>query len=243
MAMNKDMQIVAKTHTGLVQKKNEDRYLVKNLTDDETLLAVADGMGGDVYGDVAADMIRNKFKTITCIDTGCERSKLKSTAQELDRFILHLSEADENYRGMGSTLICLFQRKNRIYWVHVGDSRLYHMRDGHLHQVTKDQTLARFLLTEGEISPAEYFDHYSRQVMDQCIGCGYSEPETGEFEVQSDDLVLLTSDGLHKAVNNLFIQKILKRNTTIQSKVEMLIDKALKAGGEDNITVILAEVS
>jgi protein phosphatase len=141
---------------------------------------------------------------------------------------------------MGSTLIGVLLRDRIAYWVHVGDSRLYLFRNGTLTQVTEDQTLARFLLEEGEITAEQLPTHYSRHVMDQCVGCGYVEPETGRLEFLDGDLLVLSTDGLHREISANTFDSILKMDTDLEVKARALVKAALDAGGKDNITVVMA---
>lgn len=242
MLEEQPMNIYAQTHTGLVQQKNEDRHVIKELLDGSVLLAVADGLGGEVSGDLAADMIKQKLHQVSEVKPGMELTYLRNLTQELDTVIASHARQHKNRKGMGSTLICVLIRNERMYWVHVGDSRLYHFHDNRLHQITKDQTLARFLFKEGEIAPQDLSDHYSQQVMDQCIGCGYTEPETGQRKIREKDVLLLSSDGLHKYIDNRAIETIIKEEIPVREKAQQLINASLQTGGEDNVTVIIAEV-
>lgn len=142
---------------------------------------------------------------------------------------------------MGSTLTGVLLRNDVAHWVHVGDSRLYILRSEILTQVTQDQTLARFLQKEGEITEQQLSTHYSRHVMDQYVGCGYSEPETGSLKVQAGDLLALSTDGLHKHISMDGFNSILNRNDDLETKTRALVKEALDTGGNDNITVVMAQ--
>ncbi len=142
---------------------------------------------------------------------------------------------------MGSTLVGVLLRDRIAHWVHVGDSRLYILRKGTLTQVTEDQTLARFLLEEGEITAEQIPTHYSRHVMDQCVGCGYAEPETGSLKFLAGDLLVLSTDGLHRQIPESTFNSILNTDTDLENKARALVKAALDAGGKDNITVVMAQ--
>jgi protein phosphatase len=142
---------------------------------------------------------------------------------------------------MGSTLVGVLLRDRIAHWVHVGDSRLYLLRNGTLTQVTEDQTLARFLLEEGEITAEQLPTHYSRHVMDQCVGCGYAEPETGRLKFLTGDLLVLSTDGLHRQILENALYSILNTDTNLETKAKRLVKAALNAGGKDNITVVMAQ--
>jgi protein phosphatase len=132
-------------------------------------------------------------------------------------------------------------RNGLAHWVHVGDSRLYFLQDEKLTQVTEDQTLARFLLEEGEITPDQVPTHYSRHVMDQCVGCGYSEPETGNLKFHTGDLLVLSTDGLHKQIPESTLISILNAAADLETKAKSLVKAALDAGGTDDITLVMAQ--
>jgi len=229
------------THIGLVRKSNEDRYLIKKLEDNSVLLAVADGLGGEVAGDYAAEIIREKLAGLNSISRKDIQQELGQLARTMDRTIYKKGQENVALEGMGSTLISVLLRDRIAYWVHVGDSRLYLFRNGTLTPVTEDQTLARFLLEEGEITTEQLLTHYSRNVMDQCVGCGYVEPETGRLEFLAGDILVLSTDGLHKDITDNTINSILNMDTNLEIKAKALVKAALDAGGNDNITVVMAQ--
>ena len=228
------------THIGLVRKSNEDRYLIKKLKDESVLIAVADGLGGEVAGDYAAEIIREKLAGLDSISRNNVQLELDQLARVIDHTIYTKGQENIALEGMGSTLVGILLRDRIAYWVHVGDSRLYLFRNGTLTQITEDQTLARFLLEEGEITAEELPTHYSRHVMDQCVGCGYVEPETGRLEFLAGDVLVLSTDGLHRNINDNAIDTILNMDSNLEIKAKALVKAALDAGGKDNITVVLA---
>ncbi len=234
--------IFALTKTGPVRKTNEDRYFIKRLKDDSILLAVADGLGGEVSGDYAAEIMVGKLAGIQIIKRGLERQQLNHLAIETDRAIAGKIERNSDLSGMGTTLICILLRDGVIYWVHVGDSRLYVHRDQKMIQLTKDQTLARFLLKEGEITKEQVSTHYSRHVIDQYIGCGYCKPETDQHKLENRDLLILSTDGLHKIIKTKTLKSVLNNQDNIEDKVRSLFKTVLDVGGEDDITIVMADI-
>ena len=229
------------TDIGLVRKTNEDRYLIKDLEDRSVLIAVADGLGGEVAGGTAAQMLKEKLADLSHISRNSEQSELDHLARVIDRSIYTEGRENKSLEGMGSTLVGVLLRDGIAYWVHVGDSRLYLLRHGTLTQVTEDQTLARFLLEEGEITAEQLPTHYSRHIMDQCVGCGYAEPETGSLELLAGDLLMLSSDGLHGEIPENTLNSILNTDTSLEIKARALVKAVLDAGGRDNITVVMAQ--
>jgi protein phosphatase len=235
-----NVKIFAATHIGLVRKANEDRFLIKKLEDDSVLIAVADGVGGEIGGDYAAEIVRGRLAGIELVTQGAEQQEIVSLVQEIDLAIRNEADSDPDLGGMGTTLICALLRGGFAFWVHVGDSRLYVLQDRRLLQITEDQTFARFLLEEGEITAEQVATHYSRHVMDQCVGCGDCEPETGQLKLEDQDLLVLTSDGLHKSIAAETMASVLNTAPDLESKAGSLVQAALDAGGKDNITIVIA---
>ena len=238
----KTCEAFANSHKGLVRKTNEDRHLMKELSDGSVLISIADGLGGEVAGDYAAEIITGKIAGIRSITKGKEEEELSETAFAADRAMVREKESIEELEGMGTTLVSILLRDHIVYWIHIGDSRMYHFVDNTLKQITIDQTFARLLVEEGEITEEEAKTHYSRKVMDQCIGFGDFVPETGSFPVKKDDLVILSTDGLHKKIKHQEFNDILKENNSLKEKASLLTDAAIKSGGSDNITVVLCQV-
>ena len=229
------------SHIGLVRKSNEDRYLIKELEDKSVLIAVADGLGGEAAGDYAAEILREKLAGLNHISRNNEQPELDQLARAIDRAVYAEGRENNVLEGMASTLVGVLLRDRIAHWVHVGDSRLYLLRNGTLTQVTEDQTLARFLLEEGEITAEQLPTHYSRHVMDQCVGCGYAEPETGRLKFLAGDLLVLSTDGLHRQISENTFCSILNADTNLDTKARALVKAALDAGGKDNITIVMAQ--
>jgi serine/threonine protein phosphatase PrpC len=192
------------------------------------------------------DSFRNEAKTIAYLThdhivRNNEQPELDQLARAIDRTIYTVGQENHGLEGMGSTLVGVLLRDRMAHWVHVGDSRLYMLREGTLTQVTEDQTLARFLLEEGEITAEQLPTHYSRHVMDQCVGCGYAEPETGRLEFLAGDLLVLSTDGLHGEIPENTLHSILNTDTNLEIKARALVKSALDTGGKDNITVVMAQ--
>jgi PPM family protein phosphatase len=237
------MNIFAASHIGKVRKANEDRYLIKKLDDGSILLAVADGLGGEVAGDYAAEIVMGKLAGIDHIRKGREEQQLAARVKEADLAVNKEAQSDPDLGGMGSTLICVLLRNGWLYWVHVGDSRLYILHNRHLTRITEDQTFARFLLQEGEITAEQAPAHYSRHILDQTVGCGICEPETGRLEFKKQALLILSTDGLHKKITAETMISLLVAEIDLETRAKSLVAAALDAGGPDNITVVIAERS
>lgn len=238
-----NMNIFAATHIGRVRKANEDRYLIKRLNDGSILLAIADGLGGEAAGDYAAEIVRSRLAGINQVPRGEEEQQLEALVKAADLAVYSEARKDPDTEGMGTTLVCVLLRDGLAYWVHVGDSRLYVLHDEQLIKITEDQTFARFLVEEGEITPEQVPTHYSRHVLDQTVGCSICEPETGRLEFKGNDLLILTTDGLHKKIATETMISLLKAETDLETKAKSLVEAALDSGGKDNITIVIAERS
>jgi len=162
--------------------------------------------------------------------------------QEADQKIFGVVEKEPDLKGMGSTLTAAFVKGEALFWAHVGDSRLYLFRGGELTQITEDDTMAGFLLAEGEISSEEARVHPGRDFLFDFIGSGEFEEETGSFTLRKDDLLLLTTDGLHDKVPEETLVSILRSNSGLDKKLDRLVSSALKESGKDNITVVGVEI-
>jgi serine/threonine protein phosphatase PrpC len=236
------IDLFAISQIGLVKDSNEDRYFISRLVDGSILMAVADGLGGHVSGDYAAEITIAKLASIRLIEQGMEEQQLCNIAKNIDLIINKEIEKDPAIEVMGTTLTCVLLRDGVAYWVHVGDSRFYLLRDRELIRQTEDQTLARFLLAEGEITEEEAPYHYSRHIMDQSLGCSYCEPETGRHEIKNRDLLILASDGLYKEIEDFQINFLLNIRPDLETCIRSLVIAALHAGGNDNITIVAMEI-
>jgi len=238
----RNIDIVACSHTGLTQKINEDRYLVKTMDDGALLLAVADGLGGGVSSDIAAEMTKGKLASLTSLSEGREVEGLETIAKNLDLFIHEKAEENPSLAYMATTLVCTVLKNDMIHWLNVGDSRFYLFRDGTVNQITEDQTMAKILVEEGELKPEDASGHYSRKILDQCLGYGACEPETGSFQVKQGDTIILATDGLYKMIKQGMMINILISDQSLKQKIKALTDAALSSGGKDNITIVLAHI-
>jgi serine/threonine protein phosphatase PrpC len=235
------MKTLALTHIGRVRQRNEDRYVIREMANGSCLVAVADGMGGEAAGDYAAEMMTEGLRTLDFENDDWEKT-LSQAVKDISAAIQNESKRDPRLEGMGTTVTGALVRDGTAYYVHVGDTRIYLLRDKALFQVTKDQNWAQFLVDEGEITPEEARGHALRNVLNQCVGCKDCEPATGRLPLERGDMLMLSTDGLHGAVTDNAIFEILNSDATIEDKAQALIAAALNSGGKDNITVVLAEI-
>ncbi len=242
--MNREgIAVYGVTHMGKKYLKNEDRYLIRQLDDKSILVAVADGLGGAGHSEVAAEIVNGTLAGLQTLRTGREEMQLKETILDLDKKIVKKAASQSELERMATTLVCGVLKEACFYWINVGDSRLYLLRQGDLTQVSEDQTLARFLIEEGELAPENAENHYSYNILEQCIGYGECVPQTGKIEVSSGDLLVLSTDGLHKMVSRQQMISILNSDRSIEFKTKALTQAALDGGGRDNVTIVLAKVN
>src|SRR4051812_23360353 len=207
------------------------------------LLAVADGMGGHAAGEVAS---RVAIETVAPLDEDLPGSDLISALRDAvetaNGYLRDMVAADSALEGMGTTLTALLSAGQRLGLVHVGDSRAYLLRDDELHQITHDHTLVQSLVDEGRITPEEARTHPQRSWITRALdGRGEIELDLSVREAHAGDRYLLCSDGLSGVVSEETMAEAL-RVSDPQDACDRLVELALRAGGPDNVTCIVADV-
>lgn len=235
------MEIARETHQGLKRTNNQDRYLVGEYGPEAVLLAVADGMGGEAAGDQAAQIAIDSLKNFQS-EAADPLLQLQGLFKEASENIAAQVRQNFQLSGMGTTLTAVFLHRDRAYWTHVGDSRLYLFRTGKLKRVTWDHTLPDTLLKEGNISTEEARNHPAQNLLLQCIGCGRFKASTGILELEKEDILLVSSDGLHHEVPEEEIAALLAGAEELAGSLKKLVQAALNAGGRDNITIVAARL-
>lgn len=231
------MDVYGLSHTGTVRDNNQDCFVVRRLPFGAVLLAVMDGMGGEAGGGFASKIAAEAFEDVEL--TSVSTNHLADVVLTANRAILDETERNPDLEGMGTTITAAVAWDKKAYWVNVGDSRLYLYRNGKLNQVTKDHRFVQTFLDHGEMSQDEVKTHPLRRMLDQCVGCPYCAPDTGSFDLQDGDVLLLCTDGLHNAVFPDDLAAALSLETTTKGKAERLLQMALDGGGRDNITIIV----
>ena len=234
------MEYFGNSSTGKIKRQNEDRFLIKNIRPDMILLAIADGLGGQPAGHIAAQTAIQAIENFIPGSDDPEK-KVADLILKADDSVKKLSESDPKLEYMGTTLTIALSNKDRIFWAHVGDTRIYHLKHNKLLQITTDQTMAQFLVEESEITQEKALNHPMQNLLDQSLGCGYCEPETGSFKVAPGEIVLLCSDGLFSEINPDHMKNLLSSKNKIKEKINLLINAANDAGGKDNITAVAIE--
>lgn len=237
--MSLALRFAAGSHDGMIREHNEDSGYAG-----PRLLAVADGMGGQAAGEVASSEV---ISTIVELDEDVPGSdiltSLAGSVQRANEQLRLMVDEDPQLEGMGTTLTALLWTGQRLGLVHVGDSRAYLLRDGVLTQITQDHTWVQRLVDEGRITEEEATTHPQRSLLMRALGSGdHVEPDLSVREVRAGDRYLICSDGLSGVVSHQTLEDTLASYQGPQETVEELIQLALRGGGPDNITVIIADV-
>ena len=230
------LEVVSRTQSGGKKEVNEDRLLIREVSPDEILLLIADGLGGHPGGDVASSLV---VDSITAQQMTPPQDNLKDMLIKASETIIDYGANHPEVDGMGSTATLALIQQMGVRWVHLGDGRLYHYHNNKLLCRTRDQTLARKLFDLGEISRQEIGGHKLNHFLEQCLGEEDIVPDNGSFECKPDDILLLSTDGLHNMVPDSAIQNIIADNCSLEVKADQLLAEAVQAGGKDDITFIL----
>ncbi len=231
------LRYAARSDVGLVRSNNEDSVYAG-----ARLLALADGMGGHAAGEVASQLVIAALAHLDDDEPGGDLlAKLDSAIHSGNSAIAAQVEMEPDLEGMGTTLTAILFAGNRIGMAHIGDSRGYLMRDGELTQITKDDTFVQTLVDDGRITKEEAHSHPQRSLIMRALTGHEVEPTLTMREVRLGDRYLLCSDGLSDPVSDETIQDALKIPDVTDS-ADRLIELALRGGGPDNVTVVVADV-
>lgn len=248
------LEAFAWTDPGPVRENNEDSFLVD---EDTGLFIVADGMGGHAAGEVASKIAVEAVREIlqggldpdeTRLDrevgdpADILRERLRYAMNQASARIRREALGNPAWAGMGTTLCVLLIEGDQAHVAHVGDSRVYMLRDGDLFRLTRDHTVVQQEIDAGRLTPALARQVPHRNYLTQSVGYhGPVEPDTATRPLLPGDLFLLCSDGLTDPLDDPRIAEIC-RATHPSDLAETLVREALGGGGEDNITVITIRV-
>ena len=231
------LRYAARSDRGLVRANNEDSVYAG-----ARLLALADGMGGHAAGEVASQLVIAALAHLDDDEPGGDLlSKLDSAVHDGNSAIAAHVELEPDLEGMGTTLTAILFAGNRLGLVHIGDSRGYLLRDGELTQITKDDTFVQTLVDEGRITAEEAHSHPQRSLIMRALTGHEVEPTLIMREARAGDRYLLCSDGLSDPVSQDTILDALQIEAVAES-ADRLIELALRGGGPDNVTVVVADV-
>jgi serine/threonine protein phosphatase PrpC len=235
--MSLTLRYAARSDRGLIREGNEDSVYAG-----PRLLAVADGMGGMAAGEVASNIVVSALAPLDD-DVSSEDlvDALRRAISDANQQLRHAVEENPALEGMGTTLTAMLFSGSRIALVHVGDSRAYAMRAGELTQITRDDTYVQMLVDEGRITSDEASIHPQRSLLTRAMDGRDVDPEFSVREAHAGDRYLLCSDGLSGVVSPETIAEALALEDP-RAAADRLIHLALRGGGPDNITCIVADI-
>lgn len=247
------MKFTAKTDVGKKRSNNEDAYFAKVYNEDISLYIVADGLGGYESGEVASNILIQVFSK--CFEESIEDidratitdSKVKSILTKAlltanDR-IYKLEKTDAKYKGMGTTIVLVTKIYGKIYYMSIGDSRLYFLDENltRIRQVTEDDTYVNELLRTHVIGPEEALNHPQKHVLTKAIGI-FNKVDVSVRKLNSNGgYLLLCTDGLTNMLDSTEILEIFKKYE-FEELATKLVFKANLRGGNDNITVVIIKI-
>jgi PPM family protein phosphatase len=223
------------TDAGRKRRRNEDSFVI-----DPPLFAVADGMGGAQAGEVASRLAAAAFREFHDADDLAAEERVATIIQEANRRIYERAKSDPQASGMGTTITAALVTDEGVAVGHVGDSRAYRLRQERLEQLTEDHSLVADLVRGGRLSPDEADTHPQRSVITRALGTD-PEVDVDSFtaDAEAGDVFLLCSDGLTTMVDENQIAQTVGRSSSLEQATKALVKAANRAGGEDNVTVLL----
>ncbi|AHD06061.1 Stp1/IreP family PP2C-type Ser/Thr phosphatase [Paenibacillus larvae] len=239
------MRIAIQTDIGRIRMLNEDRAVIQNMKG-FALAIVADGMGGHQAGDVASqmaiDLIQKHLEQSLSESSSLEECKLcvEEAILKANQEIFEVASGREQFHGMGTTVVAALQTHDTMIIAHVGDSRAYKIDQSSIVQLTEDHTLVNELLKYGQLTPEEADHHPRRNVITRALGTDQEvQVDVQELGWKEKEIVLLCTDGLSGMVDETSIFTLIHSEANLQKAADRLVQAALEAGGDDNVTVIL----
>jgi serine/threonine protein phosphatase PrpC len=224
-----------RTDTGRQRRGNEDAFYAR-----APLFAVADGMGGAQAGEVASHLAVEVLEQGLPGGAGSVEDRLRARVREANTRIMESAQADDARAGMGTTLTVAYVGEDDLTVAHVGDSRLYRMREGTFERLTDDHSLVEELVRQGKLTPEEADEHPQRSIITRALGAEEGvEADSRTWPGRDGDVYLICSDGLTSMVPEAQVGEVLTSAASLAAAGRSLIDAANDAGGRDNITVVL----
>jgi len=253
------MRIGYKTDVGKTRELDEDSigifhidFINKSIKGEKFLLVVADGLGGHNAGEIASGLAVNKVaeeiigsimrKDHMNLTSGEIKDIIQKAVKRASRDIFKLAEKNPQYKGMGTTLTIALVIDSTVHIGHVGDSRAYIVNKNEILQITKDHSLTQELVDKGEITKEEARIHLLKDIITKAVGV-YKEPEVDIYRahIYRDDFLLLCSDGLTDMLSEEEIHATFMQNDDPKTICDVLVQKANDKGGQDNISMIVAQ--
>ncbi len=234
------------TDSGRVRDHNEDNVIIVKNDSNEYLLAVADGMGGHLCGEVASSIaikhVAERFKKISSIGNKIDAENwIQMAVSEVNALIYKYTEEHPESKGMGTTFVCAILTKDFLLYGNIGDSSGFAIKGDKIQKITNDHTLVSLLVKAGDLTEEEAKEHPKKNVLLKALGAT-TTVDMDIFDVETDiDGILLCSDGMTNMLDKEQILKVTKEDLTVEEKVRKLIDKCNNRGGTDNISVAYLE--
>ena len=229
------MYFAGKTDKGKVRDNNEDFFFAGG-----KLLVIADGMGGHNAGEVASKMAVDTVVSLLENAEGDYEKLLIESIAEANKNVFEMASGERE--GMGTTIDIGICDSGKLYLGHVGDSRVYVIRNNAAVKITEDHSYVEMLLKKGEITPEEAENYPMKNMITRAIGVGKEvEGDFYEFSLEAGDKILFCTDGLTNMVSDEEIADIVGKSESAEKAASALVERANAAGGKDNITVIVAE--
>ncbi|MCB1135259.1 MAG: serine/threonine-protein phosphatase [Chlamydiia bacterium] len=237
------------SETGLVREGNEDAW---GELPEYQFYVLADGMGGHQAGEVASAETVRILKDMMA-EVLSERSQgrspkdlgimLRLAIVETNRRVFKMAQEAPELKGMGTTLCCIALHGYHLVYAHLGDSRIYRLRDGHLQQLTCDHSLYRQMIDRGQVDEGDPQLQSYKNIVTKCIGTGWLvDPTVAIDAVLPGDWIMMCSDGLTDMVSNQQIEHLMNDWPTPREACHALVEAALMNGGVDNVTVVVAAI-
>lgn len=237
------MQIYSKSDIGKVRQSNQDAFFAAEIENNAVFAIVCDGMGGANAGNVASETavkviseyIMRSYRAN--VDTDSTKKMLKNAIESANIEIYDMAVKNPELKGMGTTVVIAIAEKDKAVIAHVGDSRAY-IAGEKLCQLTRDHSVVQTLIESGKITAEDARVHPRKNVITRALGVEENViADFAEVTLNSDEKLLLCTDGLSSFVDEETIYSILKNNAS--SSAEKLVEQANQNGGGDNITVVI----
>lgn len=237
------MQVGVKTDKGFNREKNEDFYYI---SDDHRFFIIADGVGGCNAGDIASkravesavEYLNYHSKNIIENDKNIQHY-LSTCIKRVNNIILELAHSNQEFDGMGTTIIILYIISDKVFLAHLGDSRAYLIRKKEMLQITEDHTIPAELFRRGNISYDEVVNHPQRHVITKALGMNEDiEPDLYQFTLEDQDVIILCTDGLYDEVDKSEIIHMFSEIEDLQVCCENIVKLVNSRESRDNITIL-----
>ncbi|MEL6180077.1 MAG: protein phosphatase 2C domain-containing protein [Myxococcota bacterium] len=240
------VRLAAETHVGCVRNENQDYFHVDH---EGAFMIVADGMGGHAGGKVASRIATAAAARVLEQHRGLARDEVRHVMrlafEAANKALAHEAARRPKLAHMGTTLLCVARTADdELAIAHVGDSRLYRLRDGALAQLTRDHTMLNELLQQGMITPDKAIQNrHLSHVLTRSIGVsGRFWPDIALIQLQPGDRFLLASDGLYGALSPVAMGLAMGNSPSLTHCCDLLIRAAIRANASDNVTAVLVEI-